>query len=82
MFKIITAVALMMTLSACTNADGSKRVLEQAGYTDVQTGGYDWLNCSEDDMFHTKFTAKGPTGKTVSGVVCNGVFKGNTIRID
>lgn len=45
--------------------------------------GYDWLNCSEDDVFHDKFTAKGPTGRRVSGAVCAGLlFKGATIRLD
>jgi hypothetical protein len=72
-----------LVLTACTQPDDSKRVLESAGYTNVQTGGYDFFNCSEDDTFKTRFTATGPNGKQVAGVVCAGLFfKGSTIRID
>lgn len=81
MKKIITIVALV-ALSACTNVDKTVSTLTAAGYTNITTQGYDWWLCGEDDTFHTKFTATGPTGLKVSGAVCSGVFKGNTVRFD
>ena len=73
----------VLFLNACTNPTDAKRVLEAAGYTNVQILGYDWLNYSQDDHYHDKFSAIGPTGKPVTGVVCAGLLgKGSTIRID
>lgn len=78
---IIAAITLLTT--ACTQPDHAREMLDSQGYTDIQMNGYDWLNCSKDDFYHDKFTAKGPTGKNVSGVVCGGfLFRGATIRLD
>lgn len=80
---LIWSILAAFCLSACTKPDHAARVLESAGYTDIQMHGYVVFGCSEDDQYHDKFTAKGPTGKPVSGVVCAGlVFKGATIRLD
>jgi len=78
---VIAAIALLS--AGCTQPDHALKVLESQGYTDIRMGGYDWLNCSKDDTYHDKFTAKGPTGKEVSGVVCAGLFfRGSTVRLD
>ena len=79
----LAALLLAVALFGCTQPDHARRVLESAGYTEIQMQGYDWLACSEDDTYHDKFSAKGPNGKPVSGVVCAGLlFKGATIRLD
>jgi len=79
----LVAMLCVSALAGCTQPDHARQVLESAGYTEIQMTGYDWLNCSEDDVFHDKFTAKGPTGRRVSGAVCAGLlFKGATIRLD
>lgn len=81
--KKTIAIALLALLTACTQPDHAKRVLEDQGYTKVEMLGYDWLNCSKDDTYHDKFRALSPAGKPVTGVVCAGVlFKGATIRLD
>lgn len=82
MKKIILAAMLALSLTACSQPEKAQDVLTKAGYTEIQTGGYGMFSCSEDDTFKTKFTAKGPSGQQVSGVVCSGLFKGSTIRID
>lgn len=82
MFKKIIAFACFAALAGCTDADGARKALEGAGYSDVQTQGYSFFGCSQDDTFHTKFVAKGPSGKPVEGVVCKAMFKGSTIRTD
>ena len=68
-------------LSACTNTEDARKALESEGFTDVQNDGYGWFRCSQDDFYHTKFTALNPQGREVSGVVCSGlIFKSATIR--
>jgi hypothetical protein len=80
MKKIIIALACI--LSGCTAEDSAVRALKQAGYTDIKIEGYAFFACGEDDTFHTKFIANGPTGVISTGVVCSGIFKGSTIRLD
>lgn len=72
----------LLLLTGCTDNSGARKAIEDAGLTLVEVGGYGWLQCSEDDVFHTKFTAKNANGKTVTGVVCSGWFKGKTVRFD
>lgn len=85
MKKIAFAALLSITLlvSACTDAPTTKKVLEQNGYTQVETKGYSFFDCSKDDFYKTKFTALSPNGTPVSGTVCRGFFfKSSTIRYD
>ena len=81
MKRIILAAAI--ALAGCTNADGTRRVLEAQGFTNIEVKGYSLFGCSKDDTYHTAFEATGPSGKRVSGVVCAGLFfKGATVRFD
>lgn len=75
-------LALILLATACTDKDGAFRALRQAGYTHIETGGYPFWGCGDHDTFKTKFKALGPSGIPVSGVVCSGWLKGNTIRLD
>lgn len=77
---LILAIAVMC--GACTSPSSAQRVLTDNGYTDIKAGGYGWFSCDEKDTFATKFTAKASNGRRVSGVVCAGWLKGNTIRFD
>lgn len=83
--KFILAAVIMAVaqfLIACTNPDHATEILERDGYTDVEMTGYSFFACSEDDFFHTGFTAK-KNGKPITGTVCGGFFfKGSTIRFD
>lgn len=84
LYKKFAAVALVvtagLTASGCTDPEVARNALDDAGYSDIQIGGYTAYGCSEDDAYHTEFTAKNIRGKSVSGVVCSGVMKGATIR--
>lgn len=80
MKKVMLIMALV--LSGCSSHDNTVHTLQAAGYTNITTDGYSFFGCGKDDTYHTKFTATGPTGVRVNGVVCSGVFKGSTIRID
>lgn len=80
---LIGASVLTVMLGGCTQPEHAARVLADQGYTNIKMNGYDWFNCSKDDTYHDKFTATGPTGRIVSGVVCAGLFfKGATVRLD
>lgn len=69
-------------LAGCTSSDGATRALDSAGYSQIQITGFRFFGCGEDDNFRTGFAAVGPTGKSVTGVVCGGFLKGSTIRLD
>ena len=76
-------VLSLMFLTSCTNTKNAKRVLEISGYTNIEMTGYRFFGCSGDDEdFHDGFKAKAPNGEIVTGVVCSGVYKGSTIRLD
>lgn len=78
--KIITLLLLTL-VAGCTDEPRSRRVLEEAGYSSIQITGYAFGECSDSDDYHTEFSAKGPTGKSVTGAVCCGIVKSCTIRI-
>jgi hypothetical protein len=75
-------MALALALAGCTDQNAADRALTGAGYSNIQITGYRWTGCSDSDDFATGFKASGPTGKQVYGVVCSGLFKGATIRMD
>lgn len=81
MKKFIIMLALL-GLVGCTNEKAAIKALDGAGYSNIRITGYKFFGCSEDDLYHTGFTATGPTGKPVTGVVCDAPLKSSTIRLD
>ena len=80
---VAITLSLIISLNSCwTDSDGARKVLERSGCKEVKTGGYNYFNGSEDDMYKTKFTAIAPNGEIVSGCVTKGLFKGSTIRLN
>lgn len=79
MYKFLSLICLAL-LVGCTNEADSQRALENLGFTDIRFTGYDAFACSEDDTYHTGFTAKNIKGGTVSGTVCCGIMKSCTVR--
>lgn len=79
--KYILAAALAVMLS-CTDEGASRRALEAAGYTDIEFHGYSAFRCGKGDDSCTEFSATGPTGRRVRGVVGCGIgcSKGCTVR--
>ncbi len=81
--KKLLILTLVLALTACTQPDQSKRLLESQGMTNVEITGYNFFGCSEDDSFHTGFKAISVNGTEIKGTVCSGMFfKGATIRYD
>lgn len=81
---VFCLVCIVLCSCMTHNPEEAVRILEDAGYTEIVLTGYR-MGCGEDDNMHTGFTAKGPTGRPVSGVLCGDykLFgKSNTIRLD
>jgi|GEM_PF-2148758 len=78
----LVEVASDPTAYGPTDPEGAYQTLENAGYSNIQIGGYDWRLKGRDDYYSTSFDANGPTGRPVSGAVTRGYYKGNTIRFE
>jgi hypothetical protein len=64
--KRLPFIVMLLALIGCTDEANTKRTLESAGYTDIETTG---------------FRAKNTRGKVVTGTVCCGIWsKGCMIR--
>lgn len=82
MKSLLLIVAVLLCVG-CTKDDDTKRILQDQGFTEVQTTGYRLFACGDDYTFRTGFTANAPvTKKHVSGTVCSGFLKGNSIKFD
>lgn len=81
-YGILTIILAASIVSACSDSDGAKRALEDAGMEQVRTEGWSLFGCDEKDTFHTRFSAVNHNGRKVSGIVCSGWLKGSTIRFD
>ncbi len=78
----ILILFLLLSFVGCTNNHTAQRALAGAGYTKVTLTGYRFFGCGEDDFYHDGFEAVGPSGQKVAGVVCSGILKGATVRLD
>lgn len=76
----------LFVLFSCTNKEGAREALKDAGYHPIEVDGYCWFSGSSDDgdFYQTRFKAWNPDStRKVSGCVCQGfLFKGKTIRLD
>src|SRR4051812_22026761 len=79
--RTLIIVLCLMVLTACTDDNKAVELLMGEGYTQIHTTGYVGGGCSDDDSYHTGFTAvKG--NHMITGVVCSSFgFKGATIRL-
>jgi len=81
MKKILLAVLMVLVLSGCTNKSDAERALKAQGFSDITVTGYSFFACSDDDFYHTGFSAINPKGEVVTGTVCSGLlFKNSTVR--
>jgi hypothetical protein len=81
MKQILVIALFALTAYGCTNKKGATEALKDAGFHPIEVGGWNPFLCGEHDLFSTQFTAYSPDStRIVRGVVCEGVFKGKTIR--
>lgn len=90
-FEIIQILFLMLSLSiaigmplygAYSDRKETLIFLESQGYTNSKLTGYKFFSCGQGDLFRDGFTAINSNGKKVSGVVCQGILKGKTVRFE
>jgi hypothetical protein len=83
-FLVLVLVIAVMAFGLWprTDPEGARTALTQAGYSQIEITGWRFWGCGREDNVHTGFTAVGPTGVPVEGLVCKGWWKGNTIRLD
>lgn len=80
--KSLLILALFI-IASCTNKKGATRAIIDAGYHPIEVGGYGWWDCSKGDKIQTRFKAySADSSRIVTGCVCEGWFKGKTIRLD
>lgn len=79
--SILLGAALLIA-SCGVNPTTATRALEAQGLTNVRIEGYSWLGCGKEDTFASNFSATGVSGAAVTGQVCQGLFKGTTVRYD
>jgi hypothetical protein len=79
-FLVLCLVFCALLVVSCTAETRSLQALTSQGITNVQFGGYGWLDCADSDTFATKFTGTNANGQHVSGTVCCGFIKNCTIR--
>jgi hypothetical protein len=77
-------ISLLLTLVfSCTNEKGAEKALKDTGYHPIKVGGYGWFDCAEGDKYATRFEAYShDSTRIITGCVCEGFFKGKTIRLD
>jgi hypothetical protein len=75
-------LATVFGTAGCTDPETATRVLDDAGFKNINADGFAPFDCGENDVYRTKFTAQNQNGKTVSGAVCAGLPKNSTIRFD
>jgi hypothetical protein len=81
--SVLIALALTVLLAGCLPMGevAATRALEGMGLTDIKLTGIAYFGCG-DDTFRQGFVATNQKGEQVSGVVCGGWLKGNTVRFD
>lgn len=75
----IVFMGVLIGNGGCVDETGVIKVLESQGFHNIVITGWKPFR---GDVFCTGFSAYGPTGKKVSGVVTRGWYKGSTIRFD
>ena len=79
--SILLGAALLLA-SCGVNPSTATRALEAQGFSEITIDGFAWIGCGREDTFASNFSAKGANGAVVTGQVCQGLFKGTTIRLD
>lgn len=81
--KKLLVLALAVICFSCEKKNEARKALLDSGFHPIKVGGYGWADCSKDDVYRTRFTAYSQdSSRVVTGCVCQGFWKGKTIRLD
>ena len=82
-YSFCVIAGLVLAERGCVDQEGAVKVLKVEGYSSIQTSPeHRWFGCGYGDFWHTEFSAKGPTQEPARGVICHGLSKASTLRID
>lgn len=76
---LLSVLLLAMYGPAVTDEPTALRILTDDGVAGVVFTGYEAWTCGDGDWYHTGFRGT-KNGRPVSGVVCGGINKANTVR--
>lgn len=79
---IILAVCGLVLFMSCPNGPQAREFLEAEGYADIEVIGANRWSCGERDISATGFRGTTAAGARVQGVVCCGLVKACTVRLD
>lgn len=81
--KSLIGLLLLITMASCSqNSDKVTSYLKVHGDCEsVVDHGWVFFGCSDDDFYKNHFTCK-KKNQDYKGILCAGLFKGNTIRWD
>jgi hypothetical protein len=78
--KKLLLIAVALVAIGCTHSPNTaERLLQEEGVSSPTLQGHAWYGCGKGDDYATKFSGV-KNGKKVTGVICGGFLKGNTIR--
>lgn len=82
-FIVWSIMLLYLSSGGCVDTEGTQRILQQQGYTEVEITGWRPFAAGKEDFYATGFRAKAPNGEIATGTVTKGfLFKGATVRFD
>ena len=71
MKKYIILIIILISIFSCTNKKGAEKALRDFGFHPIEIGGYGYFDCSEDDVYATRFKAyTQDSSRIVTGCVC------------
>jgi hypothetical protein len=80
MKKLIIITALLVT-TACTKESDVAKYAKIEKWDSYEILGYSFFGCGEKDLFRTEFRAV-KNGQEFTGIMCSGLFKGATLRLN
>jgi hypothetical protein len=78
--KIIGITGALL-LTSCTSEKDVAKYAEMEGWDSYEVIGYSFFGCDEKDAFHTEFKAI-KNKREFTGIICSGLFKGATLRLN
>jgi len=72
--RFLLVLIMIVLFIGCTDESRSYKVLTESGYTDIQFTEHSYVDCGNNDFYHTGFRARDYRGKPIFGTVCCGLF--------
>jgi hypothetical protein len=79
-WTLAATLALAAAVPGCTQTEWARDTLEEAGFTEIDVGGWRPWSCGDGETFATAFAATNAAGDRVEGVVCCASRASCTVR--